>query len=69
MKNFVVLIIIIFPGWLFSQQIPDTTFNPLIQNPEYETGKGSLILIDEGHHNFHTKSGRYSPFAKLLERD
>jgi hypothetical protein len=68
-KNFVILIILIFPGWLFSQQIPDTTFNPLIQNPEYGTGKGSLIFIDEGHHNFHTKDGRYSPFTKVLEKD
>ena len=69
MKNFILLIILIFPGWLFSQQIPDTTFNPIIRNPEYKTGKGSLIFIDEGHHNFHTKEGRYLPFAKLLEKD
>ncbi len=69
MKNFIILIILIFPSWSFSQQIPDTTFNPVIQNPEYETGKGSLVFIDEGHHNFHTKNGRYLPFAKLLEKD
>ena len=69
MKILIILIILIFPGWLFSQQIPDTTFNPVIQNPEYETGKGSLVFIDEGHHNFHTKEGRYLPFARLLEKD
>lgn len=69
MKNFILLIILIFPGWLFSQQIPDTTFNPIIRNPEYKNGKGSLIFIDEGHHNFHTKEGRYLPFARLLEKD
>ena len=69
MKKFIILIIIILPGWLFSQQIPDTTFDPVIKNPEYKTGKGSLIFIDEGHHNFHTKEGRYLPFARLLEKD
>ena len=68
-KILIILIILIFPSWLFSQQIPDTTFNPVIQNPEYETGKGSLVFIDEGHHNFHTKNDRYLPFAKLLEKD
>lgn len=69
MKYFVVLIILFLPARLFSQQIPDTTFNPVIQNPEYGTGKGSLVFIDEGHHNFHTIEGRYLPFARLLEKD
>ena len=69
MKNLVILIILILPCWLFSQQIPDTTFNPVIKNPEYKSGKGSLVFIDEGHHNFHTKEGRYLPFARLLEKD
>jgi hypothetical protein len=41
-------------GYLFSQQIPDTSYNPLIENTEYLIGKGSLVFIDEGHHNFHT---------------
>jgi hypothetical protein len=68
-KNFIILIILIFPGWLFSQQIPDTTFNPVIQNPEYKTGKGSWVFVDEGHHNYHTINGRYLPFARLLEKD
>lgn len=28
-----------------------------------------MIGIDEAHHNFHTRDGRYSPFAALLSRD
>ena len=28
-----------------------------------------MVLIDEGHHNFHTLGGRYAPFARLVERD
>lgn len=27
------------------------------------------ILFDEAHHNFHTATGRYKPFADLLTRD
>ncbi len=27
------------------------------------------VLIDEAHHNFHTASGRYKPFAELITND
>jgi len=30
---------------------------------------GPVVFVDEGHHNFHTKSGRYRAFSDLLERD
>jgi hypothetical protein len=52
-----------------AQQIADTTFNPIIENPAYETNQGSVIFIDEAHHDFHTISGRYQAFAKLLQTD
>lgn len=69
MKNLIFLVILILPHWVLSQQIADTTYNPIIQNPEYEIGKGPVVFIDEGHHNFHTKNGRYKAFSNLLERD
>ena len=47
----------------------DTSYNPVIKNPVYATGNGPVVYIDEGHNNFHTKDGRYLPFARLLERD
>jgi hypothetical protein len=52
----------------FAQQVPDLNYRPEIASPAY-TGYGPIILIDEGHHNFHTKNGRYKPFANILERD
>ncbi|MGB3080224.1 MAG: DUF4350 domain-containing protein [Saprospiraceae bacterium] len=52
-----------------AQQIADTSYHPMITHPAYAKGKGPVIFIDEGHHNFHTKTGRYLPFANLLERD
>lgn len=53
----------------FAQQVPDLNYNPKIENPAYQTGNGPVIFIDEGHNNFHTKDGRYSPFTKILEKD
>ena len=54
---------------LNGQQVSDTSYNPAIRNPAYASGKGPVVYIDEGHNNFHTKDGRYLPFARLLERD
>lgn len=53
----------------FSQQISDTSYHPPIPEPAYLPGKGPVVFIDEGHHNFHTKDGRYQSFSNLLERD
>ena len=61
--------ICLLPAYVFAQQIADTTYKPNIPKPIYEAGQGSVVFIDEGHHNFHTKDGRYKAFAKLLERD
>lgn len=73
MKIFVFKIVffgfILFPLIIVSQQVADTTFNPIIKNPLYKNGKGSIIFIDEAHNNFHTKNGRYKAFSNLLESD
>src|SRR5687767_6345002 len=52
-----------------SQQVADPDFNPIIENPAYEKEKGPTVFIDESHHNFHTMSGRFKPFAFVLEKD
>lgn len=69
MRIFIILTVLLISNWLFAQQVADTTYNPIIQNPEYIVGKGSVVFIDEGHNNFHTKNGRYKAFSNLLERD
>jgi len=69
MKTSLLLTALSFPVCLFAQQVSDTTFRPEIRNPEYRFGKGPIVMIDEAHHNFHNKDGRYGPFAYLLERD
>jgi len=69
MRILILLVIIILPLELLSQQVVDTTYNPVILNPVYKEGKGPVIFIDEGHFNLNTRNGRYKPFAKLLEKD
>jgi len=54
---------------LFSQQLADTLYKPGIINKMYPNQNGTSIYIDEGHNNFHTKDGRYFPFAQLLKSD
>jgi hypothetical protein len=48
MKTAILLIILILPNWLFSQQIADTSYNPVIKDPAYSTGIGPVVFIDEG---------------------
>ncbi len=52
-----------------AQQVADSTFLPVFTPPAYARGAGPVVLIDEAHHNFHTMSGRYAPFARTLEAD
>ncbi len=58
MKKFMSLFILFSPILLNAQQAADTTYNPEIKNPAYVKGKGSVVFIDEVHHNFHTKKWR-----------
>ena len=57
------------PTALVGQQVADTAFRPPIESPAYAVGTGPVVLIDEAHSNFHTATGRYSPFAGMLRRD
>lgn len=52
-----------------AQQEPDTLFDYQIAVPTFLKETGPVVAIDEGHHNFHTKDGRYSAFSKLLQKD
>ncbi len=54
---------------LSAQQLADEQFDPPIPQPAYAQGKGAVVAIDEAHFNFHTLSGRFQAFAKLLGKD
>lgn len=48
----------------FSQQIPDTLYQPNIQKKTMNIE----VYIDEAHNNFHTKNNRFKPFANVLSK-
>lgn len=52
----------------FAQQVADPDFDTNVANPAY-TKKHPKVFLDEAHHNFHTASGRYKPFADLITSD
>jgi hypothetical protein len=54
---------------LWAQQLPDTTFRPVVPAPAYAAGAGPLVLVDEAHANRHSLTGTYLAFAELLRRD
>lgn len=58
--------------WLtnpITTQLPYKSYSPHIENPAYQAGAGPVVLIDEGHQNFHIMSGRYYAFANVLRKD
>lgn len=52
-----------------AQQTAYSDFHARVDHPAYDTASGPFIMIDEGHHNFHTLEGRYKPFAELMRAD
>lgn len=69
LKLIIVSLVCVLSNLLFSQQVADTTYNPIIHNPAYDSKTGPVVFIDEAHYNFHTKNGRFKTFSNLLERD
>ena len=47
----------------------DPNFNTKVAHPAYAGAAHPRVLFDEAHHNFHTASGRYKPFADLMTSD
>ncbi len=51
-------------------QRADPNFSTKVAHPAYASApKHPRVLFDEAHHNFHTASGRYKPFADLMASD
>lgn len=51
-------------------QRADPDFNTKVDRPAYASAeRHPRVLFDEAHHNFHTASGRYKPFAELITND
>ena len=53
----------------YAQTMADPDFDTSVESPAFAEGEGTLVLIDEGHNNWHTGSGRYAPAADVLRND
>lgn len=77
MRNLILITLVFFLGKMLAiadadctfDQVGSTEFQPEVKKPNYSSGRGPAVYIDEYHHNFHTSSGRYKPFAELLKMD
>lgn len=68
--SFLLFLVLSFCSLVVSaQQVADTSYHFTIKQVAYSPSKGPTVAIDEAHHNFHTKEGRFSAFAHLLEAD
>ncbi len=52
-----------------AQQVADPDVDLSVARPAWGADAGPRVVIDGGHHNFHTVDGRFAPFAALLRRD
>ncbi len=68
-KRILLALLFLIPLIGTAQQVADNEFDPVISSPAYPRGQGPVVLIDEAHHNFHTKDGRFSAFANVVEKD
>ena len=65
-----VAITLAYAGSAAAQQVVDTAFVPRVRSAAaYPNGRGPVVMIDEAHHNLHTATGRYQPFARLVALD
>jgi hypothetical protein len=64
----ILVVLLVLPLYAFGQQMADPDFEYTDFIPRYPQGSGPVVLIDEAHNNFHTREGRYAPFASILTR-
>ncbi|MDB5468668.1 MAG: hypothetical protein JWR84_228 [Caulobacter sp.] len=59
-------------GWALpaaAQQLADAKADLIVASPAFAAGSGPRLVIDGGHHNFHTEGGRFAPFAAVVRND
>jgi hypothetical protein len=52
-----------------AQQVADAKADLTVAQPAFAAGAGPKLVIDGGHHNFHTVDGRFAPFAAVVRND
>jgi hypothetical protein len=67
-KPLAVALLLVAGAGLAQQQVNDPDFTGRVENPAF-LKRHPRVGIDEAHRNFHTRDGRYKPFAELMEAD
>lgn len=52
-----------------AQVLPDTTWAPTVESPEFPPGKGPVVVVDATHRELHTLDRSFAPFGALLAAD
>lgn len=52
-----------------AQQIVDPDADTKVADPAFAAGKGPIVTVDSGHHEFQTLATDYAPFGALLTHD
>lgn len=63
------MLIFLLSACVIAQQAADTSFTPANKTMTFRDSNKPIVLVDEAHNNFHTMSGRYQAFAKVLQSD
>jgi len=53
----------------FAQQVVDPNADTSVADPAFAPGKGPVVLVDSGHHEFQTLATNYAPFGAVLTHD
>ncbi len=69
MKKLITLLMLLPVLGYAQDQVADNDYQPVINTPLFEQGKGPLILVDGGHNNFHTLESGFAPFGKVAASD
>lgn len=69
MRSYLLLLLIFYVLELKAQVYPDTLFSPIIERPIFPNGDGPEVFVDAAHHNYHTASNRFAPFANVLRKE
>ena len=67
-KSFLFSFLLVF-GVAHAEQRVDSDYFPKNKTSYFKGKVSPKVFIDEAHNNFHTFSGRYAPFVKVLESD
>jgi uncharacterized protein DUF4350 len=64
-----------FIAWLaaaatvVAQQMPDRSFQPMLEDRAYAIGTGPVVCVDQSHANAYTVTDGFWPFQDLIRRD